>query len=103
MDLSAEERSTLRARYEAALHGLQSGVAFMMGHGGAKSCEPKHLRVGVNAAMSDQGSLAKLLIDKGLLTEREYYTAMAEGMERELASYESSVQAVTGNKNIRLR
>lgn len=74
-------------RYAAAAHAMQSGVAMEMNFDG-KPTEPKHLRVGVNAAMADHGSLARLLIAKGLISEAEYIAALAEGMEREKAAYE---------------
>lgn len=39
--------------------------------------------------MSDHGSLAKLLIDKGVITEDEYLEAIADGTEREKQRYEA--------------
>lgn len=86
-----------RERYEAALHAMQSGVASTMGD----ECTPKHLRVGVNAAMADQGSLVRLLIAKGVLTEAEYLAAIADGMEAEKASYEKKLSEKFG-ANVRL-
>ena len=84
-DLTDEERRSLRARYEAAAHAMQSGAAIML-DGGSTQATPKHLRVGVNTAMADQGSLARLLIAKGLITEREYYVAIAEGIRDSVAT-----------------
>lgn len=81
-----------RERYEAALHAMQSGVAATMGD----ECSPKHLRVGVNAAMADQGSLVRLLIAKGVFTEAEYLAALVVGMEAEKASYEKKLSAKFG-------
>ncbi|HZQ01398.1 MAG TPA: hypothetical protein VFB13_17770 [Reyranella sp.] len=100
-DLTDEERRSLRARYEAAAHAMQSGAAIML-DGGSTQATPKHLRVGVNTAMADQGSLARLLIAKGLITEREYYVAIAEGMERERDLYISTVQALLGTDKVSL-
>lgn len=74
-------------RYHAAAHAMQSGVASEMNHN-PKPTEPKHLRVGINSAMADHAALAKLLIDKGVITEDEYFEAIADGMEREQKSYE---------------
>lgn len=71
-------------RYVAAVHAMQSGVAAEMG----RSTEPKHLRVGVNAAMVDHSSLVQLLISKGLFTRDEYLAAIADGMEEEKGRYE---------------
>lgn len=88
-------------RYTAAAHAMQSGVAMMMQKGDT-STEPKHLRVGVNSAMSDISSLARLLIAKGVITEQEYFAAIADGMEREKAEYEARVQQAYGNPGIKL-
>jgi len=76
-----------RRRYEVAMHGMQAGVSIDVANG-ASDCTPKHLRVGVNSALVDSAALAKALIDKGILSEEEYFLALAEGAERELASYE---------------
>jgi hypothetical protein len=77
----------LRRRYEAALHGMQAGVALEEARG-AKNMTPKHLRVGVNSAMVDSAALALALIRKGVLTEEEYFEALAETAEREKEAYE---------------
>lgn len=76
--------------YEKHLMRMQTGVAYFQDKG--KECDPKHLRVGVNAAMSDQGGLARLLIKKGVFTEDEYVEAVTEAMGREADNYESRIQ-----------
>lgn len=76
-----------RQRYAAAMHGVQTGIAYEMEHG-SKETEPKHLRVGVNSALLDSGALATLLMRKGVITEVEYFETLAEFAERELTSYE---------------
>ena len=79
-------------RYLDLLHAMQSGVASKMNYdGGPDSGEtsPKHLRVGVNAAMVDNSALANLLMEKGVITEDEYFAALAAGAEREKALYET--------------
>ena len=68
-------------RLIAAQHAMQSGVAAKMQIDPAET-DPKHMRVGVNSALSGLGALAKLLIDKGVLTEDEYFAATADAMER---------------------
>lgn len=83
----------LKLRYLAAMHGMQSGVTAEMALGLSNAHEPKHLRVGVNAALSDQGSLARLLMRKGVITEREYYEAIVEGAELEWRAYEQRLGA----------
>jgi len=82
-------------RYAAAAHAMQSGVAMEMNHNPGPT-QPKHLRVGINSAMAEHSALAKLLIDKGLISEDEYLEAIADGMEREARSYEERLSAHFG-------
>lgn len=74
-------------RWHDAAHAMQSGVAAEMPID-PSATTPKHLRVGVNVAMSDHGSLARLLIAKGVISEAEYLAAIADGMEAEARKYE---------------
>ena len=92
--MSAEER------YQAAAHAMQSGVAWEMGRDGPDTgpTSPKHLRVGVNAAMCDQAALVKLLIAKGIITHEEYLEAIAAEMEAEVGRYEARISRATGAK-----
>jgi hypothetical protein len=87
--MSIEEK---RDRYVKLCMAMQSGVAFSP----TTDQSPKHLRVGVNAAMSDHGSLVKLLIDKKIITEDEYFDALIAGMDREVKSYEERLSERTG-------
>ena len=73
-----ETTDQAKQRYTAALHAMQSGVAAEMQHNPSPS-NPKHLRVGVNSALVSSGALAQLLISKGVITETELYTALADG------------------------
>lgn len=73
--------------YEAAMHGMQSAVAYEMEQR-PQPTEPKHLRVGVNAAMVDHAALVQLLIEKGVITEPEYREALRLAMNHELARYQ---------------
>lgn len=82
-------------RYRANLHAMQTGVAFKMNYN-PKETEPKHLRVGVNAAMSDLAAMAKLLISKGVITLEEYEKALADQMEIEVESYQKYLADKTG-------
>jgi hypothetical protein len=79
--------SDLHDRIEAAQHAMQSGVAMKMQIEPGETT-PKHLRVGVNAAMVGNAALVALLIDKGLITLEEYLAKLAEGMETEKQRYE---------------
>ena len=86
-------------RYNVALHAMQSGVAAKMGYD-RKETEPKHLRVGVNAAMVEHAALAHLLMARGFITDREYTQAIADQMEAEVRSYEEWLSEKTGAKVI---
>lgn len=79
-------------RYQAAAHAMQTGVKIWMDRDGSET-SPKHLRVGVNSAMSDVAGLAKLLMDKGIITMAEYAKAIADQMELEKQSYEDKINA----------
>lgn len=78
-----------RARYLHHSHRMQTGVEYLKDKGDQT---PKMLRVGVNAAMSDQAGLVTLLIEKGVFTSEEYTKAVADAMEREADSYEAKVK-----------
>lgn len=67
---------------------MQSGVAYEMERD-PKPASPKHLRVGVNVALCDHAALVRLLMAKGLFTEEEYFSTLADEMEREKARYEA--------------
>lgn len=84
-----------RKRWERAAHAMQAGVAYSRDK---KNQEPKHLRVGINCAMSDQAGLVKLLIEKGVFTEAEYYKAIADQMEIEAEDHRKMIEAETGAK-----
>lgn len=76
-----------KRRYLAAGHAIQSGVA--MEHSmGSDDGSPKHLRVGINLRATDAGGLAKLLVDKGVITDEEYLEAIVDAAEAEQKAYE---------------
>lgn len=91
-----------RRKYLDLCHAMQSGVAFKMNYEPDGETIPKHLRVGINTAMSDHGALVALLIEKGLITEDDYCDKLIEFMEREVASYQQEIAELTG-ANITLR
>ena len=85
-------------RYMAAAHAMQSGVAMMLNYDRSDSISTKHLRVGVNSGMVQNGALVALLIAKGVFTSDEWMTALADAMEREVRSYEDAISARVGSK-----
>jgi hypothetical protein len=82
-----------RERYENAMHAVQTGVAVSLDMGSSEAT-PKHLRVGINAALVDSGALATLLISKGLITVDEYQAALADMAEKERDRYEAALSAL---------
>ena len=90
-----EDEKAAWQRYLEASHGMMAGVEFKRDK---NDQTPKHLRVGVNTALVTQAALVELLIDKGLFTRLEYFTKLAECMERERDSYAEEIQAETGAK-----
>ena len=76
-----------KQRYIDAAHAVQSAIALTMG----PDTEPKHLRVGIDTTKSDQGALATLLIEKGVITKAEYFKALADAMEREKYTRETEL------------
>lgn len=82
-------------RYTAAARALQSATKLELdldaaqGHGACQtvpetsSGSPKHLRVGLDLRAADHGALVRLLIEKGVFTEAEYLSVIADGAERE--------------------
>ncbi|HWS65684.1 MAG TPA: hypothetical protein VN325_23235 [Steroidobacteraceae bacterium] len=84
-------------RYHKAAHAVQSGIAMLMNHND-KFTTPKHLRVGIDLEKAELGGLTKLLVDKGLITRAEYFSAIADGVEREKAEYEQRLSEITGAK-----
>ena len=81
------------SEYEELLHAMQSGVAMKMERDGAET-SPKHLRVGVNAAMCDHAGLVRLLISKGVITAEEYLAAITEEMRAEVRRYEETLSRI---------
>ncbi len=83
---------------------MQCGVQMLLDRAEAtgaptpKDCTPKHLRAGVNSALVDSGAIAGLLVAKGLITEDELWTALADGAEREHQKYEAELSTLLGRK-----
>ncbi|HKV68355.1 MAG TPA: hypothetical protein VJN72_09715 [Gaiellales bacterium] len=99
------ETEALWERYYGLCHAVQTGVLQAMNTMPEQGCDDergscggKHLRTGVNIAMTESGALAGLLVEKGLITEREYVTALVGGMEREVARYEQMLTKHYGGK-----
>lgn len=81
---------TKEQEYRMLAHAMQAGVATIMNID-PKETEPKHLRVGVNVALSDACGLAKLLMAKGIFTEEELFDSTIEAMKEEVKRYEETL------------
>lgn len=90
-----EEELGILAEYHTLCHAMQTGVAFEQSHGGHDGT-PKHLRVGVNTCKCDHAALVCLLVDKGIINRKEYFTAMREMMRREVETYRQRIKESTG-------
>jgi hypothetical protein len=90
------------SKYHDLAHAMQSGVAMKMNYDHSDT-QPKHLRVGINSAMCDHAALARLLMEKGLITEAEYMQAIEEEMAREVKRYEAWLSEHLGGAPITLR
>jgi hypothetical protein len=89
-------------RYAAAMHGVQSAIALEIEQLGEKAAgaNAKHLRTGINSCLVDSSAIATLLIGKGIFTQDEYFAAIAEAAERELATMTDRVRKSTGIPNV---
>lgn len=80
------------------LHAIQTGVEYTMPDrhrdttGENPETSPKQLRVGVNNALCNIGALTRLLIDKGVFTEEEYFTASNVFLARDVESYQERIK-----------
>jgi hypothetical protein len=103
--MTEEEKEKLQAmqvEYQALAHAMQTGIAYLMHLDDDKSTDPKHLRVGVNSALCCNGALVELLVNKGLITETEYYETLLIVMRKEVINYERDLAARYGVGTIKL-
>lgn len=87
-----DEENKIRAlqqKYRELVHAMQSGVKLdlMLRDKGQDNLN-KHLRVGINVAMSDHAALTRILVSRGIISELEYHQALVDAMEAEVKSYE---------------
>lgn len=92
-----------QSEYAALLHAVQTGLMFEMSllHQAdpARNPDPesaagralKHLRTGLNGVMCDTAALAKLLIERGVITDDEYKSAVLAGLRGEKARLEGAL------------
>jgi hypothetical protein len=68
-------------------HAIQTGVAYEI-EKGSQASTPKHLRTGLDAFAAELSGMARLLISKGVITEEEYFDALAQALREEVKRYE---------------
>jgi hypothetical protein len=84
-------------RWIKAANAIVTGAGMDINTGGDAHM-PKHLRSSVDMRAADQEGLAKLLIEKGVVTLDEYQKAIADSAEREKARYEEYLTKRVGGK-----
>lgn len=83
-------------KYEELAHAIQTGIAYNMTDPHFKDAEPKHLRVGIDLERIDSGSLCRLLLDKGVITEEDYQTYILQGLHNEVLMREAEIKRRLG-------
>lgn len=93
---------SLRQKYLQLAHAMQSAVSFLLNYPGEADGlgSAKHLRVGVNAAMSDHGGLVELLVSKGVISDEEYLAAITKSMQREVDALTDRARRASGHDRI---
>lgn len=85
-----EYQDKLRAageRYHKAAASLEAGAAVITGLE-PRNGSPAMLRAGIDTTQSSMAGLVKLLMKKGLITELEYFEAVADATEQEVERYQ---------------
>jgi hypothetical protein len=95
-----EQVAVLKEEYRALMHAVQSGVGFMLDFD-SREGTAKHLRVGVNSALINQCAIIKLLINRGVITELEYWESVVEQTKLEILSYEEKLNTVMGSVRLK--
>lgn len=94
LELAIEEAET---RYRTAMNALLSGIT-TKSELNPKDTEPRVLRTGINSAMMQAGALAHLLMEKGVITKLEWFSALADMAEYEVKTYEEEISQILGTK-----
>lgn len=92
----SENQQEAIARYEAACHAVRTGIMLLMGSPKYKAAEPKDLRLGIDSAQVSQAAIVELLVRKGIITYDEWYSTLADAMEKEKAEYTQEVGKKVG-------
>lgn len=82
----ADQLAQVLTRYQEAQRAMRAGVTLRL-DSEPVHVNPKSLRIDVNSAMVEHAALVGMLLDGGVFTKLQYFTALAEAMERERDSY----------------
>lgn len=103
-ELTDEDKANLQ-RYQAAVHGIQTGTAWRIGQDelenkpiDKRASGPKHLRTGIDSAMINDNALVELLVSKGVITRSEYFAQLAVTAEEAVTAYEAEATAHHGGR-----
>jgi hypothetical protein len=86
-------------------HAVQTGVAYLQQYSenvAFYTNNPslarilKHLQTGLCCAMCEHATILKLLIDKGLITEAEYFEAALKTLSEEVKRHEETLSSIVG-------
>lgn len=98
---AAERLQATYDEYQRNLHAMQTGVAYEQSNGSTDG-SPKHLRVGVNAAMIHEAAIVGLLVAKGIFTEQEFAESLVNESRKEVDRYEKRLSERYGGAKISL-
>lgn len=86
----------LKEEYIRLMHAMQTGVEYLRQYDDSQT-DPKHLKVGVNSTLVSSGALVKLLMDKGIITEQEYWDTLVRATREEVHEYEAQLKEHIGS------
>lgn len=86
-----------RQRYENAMHAIMTGVGYVQTFD-PNERDVKHLRTGINSALISNGALTRLLIDRGIFTEEEWYKTLADVAEHDVKTYQEMLKRHYGGE-----
>jgi elongation factor P hydroxylase len=87
----------LKEDYMNAMHAMQTGVSYTLSIDPTEG-DVKHIRVGINSALCSASALVYLLIEKGIITEEEYFTKLIELTKNDVKDYEKKLSEHYGTE-----
>ncbi len=100
-DEISDREKKLAEEMMALQHAMQSGIKMLMEYG-LVSRDPKHLRVGLNSSLVFNGTVVRLLVEKGIITREEHAAAAVADLKAEVKRYEQEISEHLGGANVSL-